>query len=136
MFSPIKALATGAVVFALGGVLLLAQPMPGQDADTPGAASASEDPAASSEPTARDFIEWGSKRIYYTPPPRWLPFLEGTEDRSLDSPEFHVHDVDRVVTDCSAEGAIFAAVGPTTEELTDAIVNRRGCMARLPPMSR
>lgn len=44
MFSPSKALVAGALVFALGGVLLIAQPSERRAATTPGAASA--EPAA------------------------------------------------------------------------------------------
>ncbi len=49
MFSPAKALTVGAIVFALGGVMLIAQPFDRQSASVPGAAT--DDPAMSTEPS-------------------------------------------------------------------------------------
>jgi hypothetical protein len=42
MFSPVKAIAAGAIVFALGGVLLIAQPFDQQGGSVPGAATDAE----------------------------------------------------------------------------------------------
>ena len=42
MFSPVKAITAGALVFALGGVLLIAQPFDQQGASVPGAATDEE----------------------------------------------------------------------------------------------
>ena len=39
MFSPVKAITAGALVFALGGVLLIAQPFDQQGGSVPGAAT-------------------------------------------------------------------------------------------------
>jgi len=54
MFSPVKAITAGAIVFALGGVLLIAQPFDQQGGSVPGAAT--DDEAA---PNTEFTAEWG-----------------------------------------------------------------------------
>ena len=53
MFSPVKAITAGALVFALGGMFLIAQPFGQQGATVPGAAT--DEVAPNTEFTA----EWG-----------------------------------------------------------------------------
>ena len=54
MFSPVKAIITGALVFALGGVLLIAQPFGQQGASVPGAATEVVGPLGANYFTATD----------------------------------------------------------------------------------
>jgi hypothetical protein len=58
MFSPVKAITAGALIFALGGVLLIAQPFDQQGGSVPGAATDTE-PAQTVEVTGEVFFSSG-----------------------------------------------------------------------------
>jgi hypothetical protein len=123
MFSAAKFAAAAAIVALFGGFLLtlaLTQPRdevaPGVDAP----ASAQPTPAATVSQGAapRVSLQWGSKRIYYAPPPGWpWPGL---------ATEFRVHDVARVAAAACARPPAFVDVGPTADDLTDALAQQPG----------
>lgn len=59
MFSPAKAITAGALVFALGGVLLIAQPFD-QRSSVPGAATDTMDPCTAPITAVSGTIHWGT----------------------------------------------------------------------------
>ena len=83
MFSPAKAITAGAIVFALGGVLLIAQPFDQQGGSVPGAATDTEVVPATwvtgsvafatscSGPTREDDAGVRRERDYLCEPQRW-----------------------------------------------------------------
>jgi hypothetical protein len=83
MFSPVKAITAGALVFAIGGVLFIAQPFDRQGGSVPGAATNAEavpatwvtgDVASSptcSGPTREDDAGMRRERDYLCEPQRW-----------------------------------------------------------------
>ena len=82
MFSPAKASIAGAVIFALGGLLLIAQPFGHQGSSFPGAATDTEpDPAAVTPPTeVSGHIECGPEVLSGTYESMSLPL---TDDQTL-----------------------------------------------------
>jgi len=70
MFSPVKAITAGALVFAIGGVLLIAQPFDQQGGSVPGAATDAE-PAQTVEVTGQvAFAHPGNPETWTTNDPR------------------------------------------------------------------
>jgi hypothetical protein len=122
MFGVIKVATTGALVIALGGALLIAQPFGEPGPDTPGAAEPADSAAPTTALSGRSSVLWGTKLVRYTPPSGW----------PLERVQFGVHDVARVMTGCGdvpvgldgRPDPTFAAVGPTAEDLTDALMNQ------------
>jgi hypothetical protein len=118
MFSATKFVVAGAVVALFGGFLLVAQPFDRLGDISPGAGSDAEGVAASPRPTLRESVPWGSKRIYFTPPPGFPTGTGGVE--------WGIHDVARVALPACADSDSFVEVGPTAKDLTEALADLTG----------
>jgi hypothetical protein len=106
-----------AVVALFGGILLVAQPFHHVGVVAPGAESDVARVEASPTPAPRDSLQWGSKRIYYVPPPG---FPHGSPTLT-----FGIHDVARVARE-ACEDDTYVEVGPTADDLTDALSDLTG----------
>ena len=107
MFSPVKAITAGALVFALGGVMLIAQPFDQQGGSVPGAATEDE-VAPNTEFTAEwGFENWGCCSIVEpASDPRFVGNVSASRATSAyPFPDFNLEVYSRALHVVNDEGA-------------------------------